>query len=62
MTIHDLRELDIAERLQKCEYALRGIADIDLDEMNFDDVVVLRLTIKISVALARRALGRHDLD
>jgi hypothetical protein len=43
------------------EEALRAIADINLHEMDFDDVVVMRLTIKISVALARRALGR-DLD
>ena len=42
--------------------ALSGIADIDLKEMNFDDEVVLRLTIKISVALARRALKWHDDD
>jgi len=42
--------------------ALVAIADIDLKSMDYDDETVLRLTIKISVALARRALKWHDDD
>jgi hypothetical protein len=42
--------------------ALCAIADIDLKEINYDDEVVLRLTIKFCVALVRRALKWYDDD
>ena len=55
MTIHDLRELDLADDNRRLREVLRQIGD-ETDDWDWSNTTAVRLALKISMKLARNAL------